>query len=201
VFEPAERERFIEDGLIGDFESIGLAFTNMRVKNARCFDAGDEAMINREIEQNVPGRHTTLDAMVAEQLHAWLAKTALEAVQERSAARQQDTDWEAFAKLLYNTGSLLHDEGELEKALETYEQALEINKANLGPRHTSVADTLNNMAGVFYMQGKLDKALETYEQALEINKANLGPRHTSVANTLNNMAFVTLKPLAVGELL
>jgi hypothetical protein len=47
VFEPAERERFFEDGLIGDFDSIGLAFTNMRVKDARCRDAGDEAMINR----------------------------------------------------------------------------------------------------------------------------------------------------------
>jgi tetratricopeptide (TPR) repeat protein len=53
------------------------------------------------------------------------------------------------------------EQGKLDKALETYEQALEIKKANLGPRHTSVAVTLNNMANVFEMQGKLDKALET----------------------------------------
>jgi tetratricopeptide (TPR) repeat protein len=65
-------------------------------------------------------------------------------------------------------------EGKLDKALETYEQALDITKANLGPRHTSVADThtLDGMAGVFKAQGKLDKALETYEQALEIYDAH-----------------------------
>ena len=190
VFEPAERERFIEDGLIGDFESIQLAFANMRVKDARCYDAEDKVMIDRQIEQNVPGRHTTLDAMVTEQLHAWLAKTALEEVQERSAARQIDTNWEAFAGLLGNTGSLLLDEGALDKALETFEQALEIKKANLGPRDASVAGTLNNIAMVSEDQGKLDKALETYEQALEITKANLDPLHTTVGERLNNIALV-----------
>jgi tetratricopeptide (TPR) repeat protein len=65
-----------------------------------------------------------------------------------------------------------------------------IYEANLGPRHTSVDETLNNMTGVFKAHGKLDKAIETCEQALEITKANLGPRHTSVADMLNNMACV-----------
>ncbi len=87
-------------------------------------------------------------------------------------------------------GCCWKNEGEVDKALETYEQALEIKKTNLGPRHTSVANTLNNMAIVFEAQGKLDKALETYEQALEIKNANQGPRHTSVGDTLNNMAGV-----------
>jgi tetratricopeptide (TPR) repeat protein len=94
------------------------------------------------------------------------------------------------AETLSNMANVFQEQGALDKALETCEQALEIKKANLGPRHTSVAETLNNMAVIFEAQGKLDKALETYEQALEIKKANLGPRHTSVAETLSNMADV-----------
>jgi hypothetical protein len=74
--------------------------------------------------------------MVAEQLHARLAQTALEAVQEGSAARLQDRDWEAFAELLDNTGMLLDHEGELDKALETYEQALEIKRRPTWSRGT-----------------------------------------------------------------
>jgi tetratricopeptide (TPR) repeat protein len=76
------------------------------------------------------------------------------------------------ADTLNNLADVFTAQGKLDKALETYEQALEIKKANLGPRHTSVADTLNNMAGVFTAQGKLDKAFETYEQALEIYDAH-----------------------------
>jgi tetratricopeptide (TPR) repeat protein len=82
------------------------------------------------------------------------------------------------------------EQGALGKALELCEQCLEINKANLGPRHTSVAATLNSTAAVFAAQGELDKALEASVEALEINKASLGLRHTSVADTLNNMGIV-----------
>ena len=74
--------------------------------------------------------------------------------------------------MLNNMAGVFEAQGELDKALETYEQALEINKANLGPRHTSVANTLEGMGIVFKAQGKLDKALETYEQALTIYEAH-----------------------------
>jgi tetratricopeptide (TPR) repeat protein len=190
IFEPAERERFIEDGLIGDYDSIQIAFSNMRVKDAACYSAQDKAMIDRAIELYVPGQHTTLDANVAEQLHAWLAETALEAVQQRGAANQHHDDWEAFAELLDSTGRLLDDEGELDKALEIYERALEIRQAKLGQTHTTVADTLNRIAVTTEKLGRQDKALETYEQALKIRIANLGPRDPGVADMLNNMAGV-----------
>jgi len=40
------------------------------------------------------------------------------------------------------------NQGENEKALQYYEEALDISREKLGDRHRSVATTLNNIAGV-----------------------------------------------------
>ena len=81
----------------------------------------------------------------------------------------------------------VHDSlGDYPKALELYEQALQIQLKALGPNHASVATTYNNMAVVHNNLGDYPKALELYEQALQIQLKALGPNHAEVAITYAN---------------
>ena len=57
----------------------------------------------------------------------------------------------------------------------------------LGPRHTSVAWTLNDIADLLARQGKLDEAMAMYHDVLSIRREGFGPSHVHVATTLNNM--------------
>jgi len=61
----------------------------------------------------------------------------------------------------FNLGNILADRGEVEAAIERYQQA-----AQFDPRGT---DILNNLGGIYLKQGKLEEAIEQYQRAVEIN--------------------------------
>ena len=168
ILTPIEATRFVDEGLIGDFDSIAASVATMQVRSAECFDKADKAMIDKAIAEEVPGGHTTLDEMVADQLQAWFTRAALEAV----SARRGNEAFEPFTDLLSRTGSLSKDQGLLDKALATYEEALDIRRSNLGARHISVANTLDGMAIVYDRQGLLDKASATRAEAQDITRSN-----------------------------
>jgi tetratricopeptide (TPR) repeat protein len=58
-----------------------------------------------------------------------------------------------------NIANVYNNQGQNDKALEKYEQALEIRITKLGADHSYVADSYNNIACVYYNQGEYDKAL------------------------------------------
>ena len=76
--------------------------------------------------------------------------------------------------------------GQLQRALELYEQALPLLR-EVGDRADEGA-TLNNMALVYQSMGQLQRALELYEQALPLLR-EVGD-HAGEAATLNNIAVV-----------
>ena len=89
-----------------------------------------------------------------------------------------------------NLGSVYIKQGNYEKALEYYGNALELLERVLGSDHPDTATTYNNMAGVYQAQGDYEKALEYYDKALDVIGRVLGSDHPYTAATYNNMAEV-----------
>ena len=89
-----------------------------------------------------------------------------------------------------NIGGVYDSLGQLEKALECYEQALSIHE-EIGNRPLQ-ATTLNNIGLVYDRLRQPEKALEYYYQALPIRE-EVGDR-AGVATTLNNIGLVHRPP-------
>ena len=82
-----------------------------------------------------------------------------------------------------------HHKGDLEKARDYYERALEIQEKQ-HPNHVDVADSFNNLGIVYRNTGELAKAKDYFHRALEIKIEQLGPNHVKVANSYNNLGLV-----------
>jgi nephrocystin-3 len=67
-------------------------------------------------------------------------------------------------------------------------RALQIDEANHGRAHPSVAVGLNNLAGLLLSTNRLSEAESLLRRALEIDEASYGPDHPLVAIRLNNLA-------------
>eukprot|EP00903_Cladosiphon_okamuranus_P018863 g17350.t2 len=68
-------------------------------------------------------------------------------------------------------------------------RALEIYKANLGPEHVNVANTLHAMGVCERDSGRTSEADALLKRALDIKEAKLGTDHVNVANTLHAMGM------------
>ena len=93
-------------------------------------------------------------------------------------------EWESITT--GNMGIVYKTKGELDKALEYYGKALELNE-ELG-RKEGMAIQLGNIGIVHKIKGELDKALEYHGKALELNE-ELG-RKEGIAADLGNIGIV-----------
>jgi tetratricopeptide (TPR) repeat protein len=87
--------------------------------------------------------------------------TAL-AIAKEIGDRRNEGNW------LGNLGNAYSVQGQVERAIEYYEQALAIAKA-IGDRRNEGAD-LGNLGLAYFVQGQVERAIEYYEQALAIDK-------------------------------
>ena len=94
------------------------------------------------------------------------------------------------ARTLYNLGTVLTRQGELDNARIHLQRALAIWEQAVGPDHPDVADSLNSLSVVFHAQGELDNARVHLQRALVIKREVLGPDHPDVATILNNLGIV-----------
>ena len=85
-----------------------------------------------------------------------------------------------------NMGIIYRIQGDMEKALEHYEKALEIH-TEIGNK-LGMTSALGNMGIIYRIQGDMEKALEHYEKALEIDY-DIGNKQ-GMANQLGNMGVV-----------
>jgi tetratricopeptide (TPR) repeat protein len=76
---------------------------------------------------------------------------------------------EMEAVLLYSLGNVYLELGENQKALESYNQALTLYKAEKKP--LDEATVLGNIGNLYFQSGETKKALDSYNQALEIQRA------------------------------
>jgi len=77
--------------------------------------------------------------------------------------------------------------GCLAEAESAYQEALAIQKQELGPEHPAVASILNNLAALYRAQRRLADAESLYQKSLAIFEKALGPEDRQVATVLNNM--------------
>ncbi|CAF0816398.1 unnamed protein product [Adineta steineri] len=91
----------------------------------------------------------------------------------------------------YNQLGYVKDEqGDYEKAIWYYEQALEIDQKTLSSTQFSLATPYNNIGFVYDNMGEYSKALSYHEKALEIQQNTLPSNHSSLARSYNNIGAV-----------
>ncbi|MBT6498122.1 MAG: tetratricopeptide repeat protein [Planctomycetaceae bacterium] len=91
-----------------------------------------------------------------------------------------------YSAILHNLAGLLRTLGDVPRALELWQQSLDIEE-QIGDVQGKAA-TLHNMAGVIAQQGDVPRALELWQQSLEL-KEQIGDVRGKAA-TLHNMAGV-----------
>eukprot|EP00553_Chaetoceros_curvisetus_P006254 CAMPEP_0204632596 /NCGR_PEP_ID=MMETSP0717-20131115/25246_1 /ASSEMBLY_ACC=CAM_ASM_000666 /TAXON_ID=230516 /ORGANISM="Chaetoceros curvisetus" /LENGTH=340 /DNA_ID=CAMNT_0051650485 /DNA_START=52 /DNA_END=1074 /DNA_ORIENTATION=+ len=74
------------------------------------------------------------------------------------------------------------EEEEKNHAIESIEDALEIQKRNFGETHPSIAKTLHSLALEYKFSGQYDKAIMNLREGLDILEERLSVIHTSVSS-------------------
>lgn len=108
-----------------------------------------------------------------------------EAIREESDIQEKQIK-SRKGDLLHQGGILYWYKGDLDQALEHYQQNLLI-KEELGNRR-GIADSLNNLGLVYWSKGDLDRALEYYQRSLTISE-ELGNKR-QIATLLSNLGNV-----------
>jgi tetratricopeptide (TPR) repeat protein len=192
-------------------------------KPRHIFGAGSVQRDTHAAIKNSAGGHAQLDALVKDQLRAWLLRETLAAAKAREGATE-----EAAADLYCNAASVATTFGEHDEALEYYAKALAIQRDVLGERHPDTAATGTTTwlvsstirAGTQRRWSTLQRrwrfnmtcwaggtrtrptptttwlvseALEYYAKTLAIRRDVLGERHPGTAGTYNNMAGIAYK--------
>ena len=94
------------------------------------------------------------------------------------------------AQIFSNLGDLFEHYGEYNKAVEFYQQCLDIELKTLGNQHPSVAISYSNIGEAWDNKGEYGKALEFYQQCLNIELKTLGNQHPSVATSYCNIGLI-----------
>ena len=71
---------------------------------------------------------------------------------------------------LHNLGGVLCKQGEVERGITTYREALALRERNEGPSHPDTATTLQALGNQLGELGRTDEAIPMLERALEIRR-------------------------------
>ncbi|MCG6551667.1 MAG: tetratricopeptide repeat protein [Candidatus Magnetominusculus sp. LBB02] len=116
----------------------------------------------------------------------------IEELEKFLAAPPSDLENRLLSQLYKELGSLyLHlgtKEG-LERGMDYYDKALNIDIKIYGDEHQAVADDYNNIGSAWDSMGEYKKALEFYDKSLEIKLKVYGEHHPTVATGYNNIGL------------
>lgn len=79
---------------------------------------------------------------------------------------------------------------QIDPAIESFNRALEMQRAATGELHPNYAIILNNQAFLFYQTGNLDQAIKNFQESVRIRKLTLGDKHPQVSTALFNLAHL-----------
>ena len=100
-----------------------------------------------------------------------------------------DTDTQATAYLLNQTGSFLKNQGQPRRAAGHLQRALAEYVRELGPDHPATLISRDNLAGAYRDAGDLGQAIPLHEQALTDFMRILGPAHPDTLISRINLAL------------
>ena len=113
-------------------------------------------------------------------------------VVDRAAELSADSSL-ALARTLALSGQRASFEGDLERARQLLQNAIDLRRAALGDRHHDVAMAMSAMAGVLMDEGRLDEAIAMREEAVAMLEETVGPRHVDYAMTLGALGVLQVR--------
>ena len=125
-------------------------------------------------------------------------KVAKGITEDVKAGAIRDKD-DRVAVLLNEVGVAWRALGEAHKAIEYYEQALEIDLKVFGNVHPNVATYYNNIGEAWRALGEARKAIEYMEQALEIVKRVYGENHPDTKLYKSNLELARQSSTGSGK--
>jgi len=135
---------------------------------------------------------TKADLLRESELNSEARSAIEEAVLLQNLALDGEESYEvAVALNMY--GSILHDSGEHEAALQKYTQALDVNMRTVGLQHPETAATHNFLGALYEDTGDIISASAQYRKCLDIQMQTVGAGSPSIANTYNNLATVLFR--------
>jgi serine/threonine-protein kinase len=96
------------------------------------------------------------------------------------------------ARMLDTIGRVYHGSGDLDRAEPPLRRALEIRRAQLGPRHRDTASSAQHLAALLYDKGAYEEAARQYESALEVQRS-LGANDADLVQTLQGSGMLVLR--------
>ena len=100
---------------------------------------------------------------------------------------------------VHDIGCLYLSQGQLRRAEESYQRALEGKENLLGPDDTSTLETVNNLGLVYTNLGKQQDAEQMCLRALHGRERVLGISHVSTLESVNNLGFLYTRKGNVPE--
>jgi tetratricopeptide (TPR) repeat protein len=97
---------------------------------------------------------------------------------------------EAFALSYNRIGSVYTAKGDLDSALASFHEALDVQIKALGEEHVQVAKTIHNVAVCHRHIGDWNEALNFYKRAYDIFEKVLGRDHLDSVRTLHNIGGI-----------
>ncbi len=95
-----------------------------------------------------------------------------------------------ISSLQSKLGKAYKDLGEMEKARDLLEAALESEMENYGEKHPEIAVHQSDLANIYKDLGEYEEARDLFETALQSDVENFGENHPKVARHNSNLAHV-----------
>lgn len=192
-----ERARTLlaEAEALGLADALALALESARVAHAEGrFDEAEQEL--RPALAQVGARNDAVATEVRLELAQVLAdrdrkeEAAMLAREAIGIAREHPDQAALEAEALAALARIEYGQGDLESAETAMLQALALQRAHLGERHTNVARNLNDLGVIRMQRGDLQGARESLREALDMRQRLLGLRHVDTASTLHNLGGV-----------
>jgi tetratricopeptide (TPR) repeat protein len=94
---------------------------------------------------------------------------------------------------LANRANLLGHLKRWDESAATYQRALDVGLAALGPEHPYVLSARGNLGNALTSLGKIDEGIAQMQQVLDVRRRLYGDDHRSTLSTRNNLAMVAVE--------
>lgn len=162
--------------------NVATWFQLGRAVNARLGERADLGIALWKGRGAIMARNQDFDAAAAAWGHAaQLARDSLPAGHIR------------HAELATSLGGVALSQGDPERALRHFEEAMAILEAAVGPHHPLVGNLHNNFGAVYFGNREYAKAREAFARAVEVEEKVAGADAVTLADTLYNLALAESK--------
>lgn len=151
-------------------------------------------LLRREVAMNVLSRNDfSSKAAVQYGLKGILLVDLKKGEEFLSVIEQIGILYEDDADLCNGLGEVFAHFADYDKAMEFYQNCLDIRLKTLGSSHPDVAYSYNKLGLLIRRKGEFDKAMEFINKGLELRIKISGAEHSSVAKSKNNIGIVWSK--------